>query len=375
MSWPIKTLPATALPKKPNWRYWGVIYLILLLVVGTVQLLIAEYQAVVFWLTLLTISSLAFATLLGIRFYFYGIACDRKQIWDQERQLLKEKWQQWATEPLYLLGSVTMTANDLSSSQLLAPEQRSELEGCLGIPLKFQDNDPLLLIRTLLRELERSIILNIDSRPLEIMLLIDESDESSQLIGVLITDEFKQRFPQVEFSFHYQSVGASPTTIFEQFVEDTHQSLKLIIIYCVSTEMQTSDFVAALLLANYQTEDDCAVTLLRPMLTDSIDQGLKMLFEMQSPVKNSHALWIAHMHSERVTAITQLLDELGVIIKPDHLYLMDNWLGVTHAGYYWLLLAIVTEATLFTGKTQLLSCEIAGQALINVIDYKNKKEK
>jgi len=368
MSWPKPETIALKPPCKPiRWRW--ICLFTALFIITAIFLLMSwgddnYFLSLSFWLLIIFVPFIIGSVALSIRFYLYGLAQERFDIWQQEQDNIDDNWQNWAMFSTSVISSYWVTPNELVAEKIIS--DGADLPVQIDQVLSFDSNrfEYQNYFEDLFNRFVEPLSKLPDNTRLSITLYF--SPQSYCHLDDIINRAYRRCEINQPYSItHHLSTSANVGQIAE-IIDNPQSDVQLIIVNNLISK--GSAFLAALLLVDKQLVVDKSTVesfLLRPMVTTNIDEAAEQMAEMQPAIKSASQLWYANLDKPKENEITKILSDHD--ISPDNIYSLDSIAGKQTDLAYWSLLAMGNQLVKQSQQTILLVTISQGKYLFSVL--------
>lgn len=356
-------------PAKLHWRTWGMFITLLFFITSFILARLwpdSSYSSQwTYWVGSTLITLIIGGIAFSIRIYFYGLAQEEYNIWQQEQKNIEQNWQKWAMQSLVVLDSFYVLPNQVTANKIL--NNGSNISAEVNKSLTFNDKfdtahyieDLFVSMRSVLNKLPKTESINI-------------TVYSSQHADICIENTISQAYQKIGIKQRYSLSQKIENEIdveqLTKWVDATEPELELIIVD--NTKSQSSSFLTAFLLvkkSHYQDMgiDIAQVEILRPMFTSDLQLAFQQMVDMQPVIKQVNQLWLANLTNKQEK-------EVLINLSKNHIELEDvNKLqrigGNQDELSYWLALALGCESVIASHKNNLITSITQNQWLSSVI--------
>jgi hypothetical protein len=376
MSWPLpKVIDTLKPPVKLHYGRWLLFFIILLFITAITLAFIWPNNDYTkqwpFWVSIIFIPSMISGIAISIRFYLYGLAQEKYEIWQHEQKHITQNWQAWAMKSLVVIDSYYHLPNQITTQQILTDSSNLaiQLNKSLAFDeaLKFNQHmeDLFFSIRHRLSTLPATQLINIT---------VYSSNEAYDYIDDDINLAYRVAKIEQPYTLSHQMMPYANPEKLTEWIDSTETGLQLVIIN--NTISSGSAFLSAFLLMNKQQYLDLAIDIaqseiLRPMITDDIVIGMNQMVEMQTATREINQLWYANLDNKQEVNIQKQLAELN--IYPEQVYTLESLAGNQTQLSYWLLLALGCEMITKTKQNNLITARKQNQWLFSVMTAVSKE--
>ncbi|WP_392552161.1 hypothetical protein RHO14_12020 [Orbus wheelerorum] len=372
MSWPKPEIIPLTRPDKPRRWFWICVFLTLFII--TAAFLIASwgdnnyFASLSFWLIAILAPFIAGGVALSIRFYLYGLAQERFDIWQQEQGKIDNNWQDWAMSSAGIMLSYWITPNELTATKILV--DRVSLPVQIDKVLPFDDDE--FEYEHYFEDLFYSFVEPLSQLPdnTKIAITLYSSSESYSYFDDMIHTIYQRCKINKPYSItHHLSVGTQAEQIAE-IIDNPQYEVQLIIANNLLSK--GSAFLGALLLVDkplLPKVDKSLIesNLLRPMVTTNIDEAVKQMAEIQPAIKDVSQLWCANLDKSNEIEIVKALAVHH--ISPDSINTLDSLAGQQTDLAYWSLLTLGNQLVKQSQQNILLATTSQGKYLFSVLTH------
>lgn len=354
MAWPIPDVPAQKIVHEPNYWFW-IMILIVMLIAGAISS--AFFFAEATYVTILSYgllpALLIWLCLFGVILNRYEQSVEAGRAWNLETERTKDEWRSWSRRQIAVIGNV-----------LFSPEEKG-MEALLG-------------------ELDKIPAFPHKARPLfnssySFAALMKEADLKLELqfpgyrhfLQAIYVFQSPERDDEYHSEAIYQQWDLVPVTTHSlgilEPLYDSRVSHGLILILCLQdwpfrNVGQSSEFISAQLIASstfarqHSMPVIAGITRIMPLETKEIINELNILFEyIQPDKKNLHYVWLLGETEKSAVEIIQYANRhQWPLPEKRPLHSLDFSFGPPGEMALPISLAMLAEAATITGKDQLL---------------------
>ncbi|MCX8607239.1 hypothetical protein J3U44_05590 [Gilliamella sp. B3766] len=370
MSWPKpNTLNIIKPPVKLNRGRWFLFFIVLFII--TCLILAAIWPSKnfhsqwMYWAVATFIPTLIGGSAFGIRLYLYGLSQEEYEIWQQEQQKVDQNWQKWAMQSLVVLDSYYSIPTHITSMEIYS--NASNIDSQVNKSLEFEgDVKAERYIEDLFFAIKDTLIQLPSTEHLDIKVL--SSPDSFSYIDQTISHAYKNAQISLGYNLSHQILQNTNIENLIENIDSSQPGVQLIIIN--NAKSNGSAFVAAFLLTNKTYYQELNISfakseILRPMISNDLTTDLKQMVDMQCALEEINQLWFTNIDSkEKINIIKQLADYQ---IVPEHLYMLEIFVGNQTELSYWLALALACEMITITNQNNLIASQSMNQKLLSVV--------
>lgn len=375
MSWSKPRITPMAPPNKPNRRFWvGSIFSLFIIMLFSLMGLLRDSRyltSLFFWLTAIIVPLLIGCIALSIRYYVYGLAKERFDIWERESNKINDKWQDWAMSYVNIIDSYWSTPNKLTATKIISDRQNLPLQ--IGKVLSFNDK---LDLEYYFDDLFYNLADALNQLPGEqpILITLYSSPESYRHLDDVIYTTYHRSQINKSFSLVHQMVSRSDIEKIIKLIDNPSPTAQPQLIIINDLLSKGSAFLSALLLAEPKMYAEIGqpkinIKFLRPMATDSISDAIEQMTEMQPAIKDIAQLWCANLDNKQEICIAKTLADHE--ISPDEINFLDSLVGQQTDLAYWSLISLGTQLVKQQQKNILLATLSQEQYLFSVLVFDN----
>ncbi|GKX61851.1 hypothetical protein [Pragia fontium] len=396
MSWPKPIIISEDKLKTPNLKRWFIVLMAILVISALLIFLLKPKQStseeIISYLAILIVEIVIWALLFSWRMYSHGLEVDRFESWEQEKQLIDLRWNNWASRHLVVLSSHTMMPEGKSAKAFLAQSQDMAVNSHQAIALEFYQDERLgNRQQQAISEMLFAQFSALSALPVDRKIKVEIFNANNVFNPV--KDDFQAAWKQlgIPHKTEVEVRRAADLSAIEHWIDNPDSQIKLLIILQLedlhsNTAFTASEFACAFLLASEQQVEALELTpraqVLRPMLSDSdsAHDDLKQMHEVQREMETTHHLWLTGFQGKSESNIVACLSELKLDLRHEQeksgTYYIDLYHGLPGKLNGWLGLSLAVAAVQQTGETQLAASNINNQIAFNLIQpIQDKQQK
>lgn len=362
-------------PHKPRKNVWVAIYCVLFIVTGLFLMFRWKgedyFSSISFWLILILFPIISGSVALSARFFLYGLAQEKFDIWQQEKNRVDCNWQDWAMEGINILASYWTNPNDLTAAKVIF--DRQNLAATRDVALAYNAKE--FEFQYYFEELFYNIKLPLSelSDDISVSITVYSSPDSYCYLDDTIHATYKKCRIRNPYTLQHKLATHAQINKIVSLIDEPKHEIDLIIINNASST--GSAFLSAILLLNEQliTDIGAKVTieskLLRPMFSDDIDAAISQMHEMQPAISETQQIWFANLTKEQeIKAIMQLASHN---ISLNHFDYLESVAGKQTDLAYWSLLSLGSQLVKHQKQTILIVTMSQEEYLLSVMTSTN----
>lgn len=373
--WPKPEVIPIFPPSKPLRWVWMVIFAALFIITGLFLILSwgdnHYFNSLSFWLMLILVPAIVGSVALSIRFYLYGLAQERFDIWQQEQNRVDYNWQDWAMSGTHIITSSWILPNELTATKILL--DRTNLPVIIDKALEFDDDQ--LDYEHYFEDLFFHLASPLSSLPdhLKVVITVYSSAESFSYLDDIIYTTYRRSKIKQSHTVQHQLTPYTQIDKIIELIDNPQYDLQLLIINNLVSK--GSAYFSAILMIDEQlySEFDNPMllesTVLRPMAHNNISVAIAQIAEMQPAILDVQQLWCANLDKQQEIEIVKQLAEHNISLES--INYLDSLVGKQTDLAYWSLLSLGNQLVKQTKQTILLATSSQGDCILSVLTKNN----
>lgn len=375
--WPKPDVIPILPPSKPKRWVWIMTFIVLFAITAIFLILSwgdeNYFNSLSFWLVLIMLPATLGSVALSIRFYFYGLAQERFDIWQQEQKQVNDNWQDWAMSGTHVIASAWYTPNELTASKILL--QRQNLAVQIDKVLAFGDEqrdyahsfeDVFYQLSSPLNQLPDNI---------KVAITIYSSLESYSYLDDIVFKAYQQSSIKQPYTLQHQ---LTPTVHIEKvidLIDNPDHTLQLLVFN--NLKSSCSAFFSAILIIGEpllsqfgsQLSIELESKIIRPMIAKDISAAIGQMAQMQPALLDVKQLWCANLNKQQEVEIVKQLAQQNISL--DNINYLDSIAGKQNDLAYWSLLSLGSQLVKQSQQTLLLATSHQDECIFSVLSKDN----